>query len=80
MKRFKHNERKLNLRPQTVHIDALAAKRLTRVARAAGLMCASFVFSEPRLTPGQARLAQRIRRDVRLMSEAGQLTQSRYQR
>lgn len=39
-------------------------KRLERIARAAGVLCASFVFSEPRLTPGQEKLAQRIRRDV----------------
>ena len=39
-------------------------KRLEGIARAAGLLCASFVFSEPRLTPGQEKLAQQIRRDV----------------
>lgn len=39
-------------------------KRLESVARAAGLLCVSFVFTEPRLTAGQQRLAQRIRRDV----------------
>lgn len=39
-------------------------KRLERIARAAGLLCASFVFTGPRLTPGQEKLAQRIRREV----------------
>lgn len=39
-------------------------RRLERVARAAGILCMSFVFTEPRLTPMQERHAQRIRRDV----------------
>lgn len=42
-------------------------KALERIARAAGILCASFVFTEtdpPFLTPGQEKLAQRIRREV----------------
>lgn len=39
-------------------------KKLERIVRAAGLLCASFVFTEPRLTDEQERLAQRIRREV----------------
>lgn len=54
MLRFDHEEIDLMRR----------VKRLERIARAAGLLCASFVFTDPRLTGGQEKLAQQIRRQV----------------